>query len=290
MLSLQPDEKITSLIPVRHLDAEHSTAAGLHLMMATRRGLVKKTALAEYTRPRAGGIIGISLEEGDSLIGVAMVRAGDEVVLCTRNGMAIRFDESDARPMGRNTRGVKGITLQGDDEVVGMVVADPEGFLLTVCANGYGKRTPFGPNIAGTQVVETEEEVEETAVEPVPEAEGEAPVEPGTEPDAEEGGEQRSAMHYRKQRRGGKGVRDIRTTERNGPVVGVAAVRDTDDMMLITIAGMVNRTNAHEIRVVGRNTQGVRLMGLREADRIASLARAAPEAEEEAPEAPEGDV
>src|SRR6202035_3300377 len=109
----------------------------------------------------AGGLIGISLDEGDDLIGVALVRPGDEVLLCTRSGMAIRFDQSNARPMGRNTRGVKGIALQGDDEVVGMVVADPEGFLLTVCANGYGKRTPFGPNTAGAQAAETDEEVEE---------------------------------------------------------------------------------------------------------------------------------
>jgi DNA gyrase subunit A len=256
VLSLRPDERISSLIPVRDLDAEHSTAEGLHLLMATRRGLVKKTALAEYTRPRAGGLIGISLDEGDTLIGVALVHAGDE---------------SNARPMGRNTRGVKGIALQGDDEVVGMVVADPEGYLLTVCANGYGKRTPFGPNTAGAQAAETEEEVEEAAIEPASE----------TAPAEEEGGETRSAMYYRKQRRGGKGVRDIRTSERNGPVVGVAAVKESDDVMLITTGGMVNRTHAHEIRIVGRNTQGVRLMGLKEGDRIASLARVAPEAEED---------
>jgi DNA gyrase subunit A len=280
VLSLKPEERITSLIPVRELNAEQSTAEGLHLLMATRRGLVKKTALAEYTRPRAGGLIGISLDEGDSLIGVALVRPGDEVLLCTRNGMAIRFDQADARAMGRNTRGVKGITLQGDDEVVGMVVADPEGFLLTVCAKGYGKRTPFGANIAGDQVPEADEEAEE----PAEEAVGEAPPEGGEE--AEAAGP-RSGMYYRKQRRGGKGIRDVRTTERNGPVVGVAAVRETDDVMLITQAGMVNRTHVHEIRIVGRNTQGVRLMGLRDNDRIASLARIA-ESEEEAvsPEEP----
>jgi DNA gyrase subunit A len=121
VLSLKPEEKITSLIPVRRFDA------GGHLIMATRRGLVKKTALQEYSRPRSGGIIGINLDEGDTLIDVVLTKPSDEVLLCTRNGMAIRFDESNARAMGRNARGVKGITLQGDDEVVGMVVADPEG-------------------------------------------------------------------------------------------------------------------------------------------------------------------
>jgi DNA gyrase subunit A len=265
VLSLKPEEKITSLIPVRRFDA------GGHLIMATRRGLVKKTALQEYSRPRSGGIIGISLDEGDTLIDVVLTQPSDEVLLCTRNGMAIRFDESNARAMGRNARGVKGISLQRDDEVIGMVVADPEGYLLTVCENGYGKRTPFGANTAGAEPAETEEVVEEPpAEEPAAESAGE-----------EEGGGERSAMHYRKQRRGGKGIRDIRTSERNGKVVGVVSVREVDDIMLITTGGMVNRTHVREIRVVGRNTQGVRIMNLNEGDKIASLAQVAREEPEE---------
>ncbi|MGH7171470.1 MAG: DNA gyrase C-terminal beta-propeller domain-containing protein, partial [Gemmataceae bacterium] len=264
VLSLKPEEKITSMIPVRRFDA------GGHLIMATRRGLVKKTALQEYSRPRSGGIIGISLDDGDTLIDVALTQPSDEVLLCTRNGMAIRFDESNARAMGRNARGVKGINLQGDDEVVGMVVADPEGYLLTLCENGYGKRTPFGANTAGAEPAETEEVIEEAPVE-----------EAAAEIADEEGGGERSAMHYRKQRRGGKGVRDIRTSERNGKVVGVVSVRDTDDIMLITTGGMVNRTHVREIRVVGRNTQGVRIMNLNEGDKIASLAQVAREEPEE---------
>ena len=126
--------------------------------MATRRGLVKKTPLEDYSRPRAGGIIGINLDEGDGLIDVALTQPGDEVLLCTRRGMAIRFDEADARAMGRNTRGVKGIALQDDDAVVGMVVADPAGYLLTVCENGYGKRTPFGANTHGVEPAEADGE------------------------------------------------------------------------------------------------------------------------------------
>jgi DNA gyrase subunit A len=262
VLSLKAEEKITSVIPVRRFDAEH------HLLMATRRGQIKKTALQEYSRPKSGGIIGINLDEGDTLIEVALTQPGDEVVLSTRKGMAIRFDEAQARAMGRNTRGVKGITLQSDDEVVGMVVADPQGYLLTVCENGYGKRTPFGANIAGEEP---------------PEAEGEEPVEEVVDEAAEEEpveGEavrDRSAMRYRKQRRGGKGVRDIRTSERNGPVVGIESVRDGDDIVLITVQGMVNRTHIDEIRLVGRNTQGVRIMDLKEGDKIASLAKVARE-------------
>ncbi|HYT91176.1 MAG TPA: DNA gyrase subunit A, partial [Gemmataceae bacterium] len=235
VLSLKPEEKITSVIPVRRFEGDS------HLMMATRRGLIKKTALADYSRPKQGGIIGIALEEGDTLIDVALTRPGDEVVLCTRQGMAIRFDQAQVRSMGRNTRGVKAITLQPEDEVIGMVVADPQGYLLTVCANGYGKRTPFGANIAG------EEPPEPEAEEPVEETPEEV-----TEGGEEEAVKDRSAMRYRKQRRGGKGVRDIRTTERNGPVVGVLSVRDGDDIMLMTVQGMVNRTHVNEIRVIGR--------------------------------------
>jgi DNA gyrase subunit A len=264
VLSLAAEEKITSLIPVRRFEGDRC------LIMATRRGVVKKTPLEDYSRPRAGGIIGINLDEGDVLIDVALTQPGDEVVLCTRRGMAIRFDEADARAMGRNTRGVKGIAVPGEDAVVGMVVADPEGHLLTVCENGYGKRTPFGPNTAGMEESDGEE----------PEGE-EAPGEPGAsatgDVDAEEPPPTASSMRYRKQRRGGKGVRDIRTSERNGPVIGVAAVRESDDIMFITTGGMVNRTHVREIRVTGRNTQGVRVMVLREGDKIASIAKVAQE-------------
>jgi DNA gyrase subunit A len=269
VLSLKADEKITSVIPVRHFVDDQ------HLLMATHRGLVKKTALQEYSRVRAGGIIGINLDEDDSLIQVVLTKPGDEVILSTRRGMAIRFDEADARAMGRNTRGVKGINLVGEDEVVGMVVADPEGYLLTVCENGYGKRTPFGANVAG---VDAEEEEAEETTEPAESAE---PSDEGEPAEVE-----RSAMRYRKQRRGGKGVRDIRTSDRNGVVVGIASVRDGDDIMLITTQGMVNRTHVNEIRIVGRNTQGVRVMGLNEEDKIASLAKIAKEDGEEEEAAP----
>ena len=257
VLSLRPEEKISSIIPVKSFEGSGEKS----LIMATKNGLVKKTPLSEYSRPRAGGIIGINLEEGDSLIGVALVQGGDEIVLCSRNGMAIRFDQADARDMGRNSKGVKGINLVGEDELVGMVVADPEGFLLTICEKGFGKRTPFGANTVGESA-----DSEETTEEP------EAPVDENGEapPTA-------SSMRYRKQRRGGKGVRDIRTGERNGKVVAISSVRESDDIMIITSSGMVNRTHVTEIRTVGRNTMGVRIMNLKEEDLVSTLAKIAPE-------------
>ena len=270
VLTFRPDEKLESLIPVRHF--EENT----FLMMATRNGLVKKTELTEYSRPRQGGVIGINLEEGDALIDVALVRPGDEVVLSTKQGMAIRFSESDARPMGRNTMGVKGISLRAGDELVGMVVADPEGALLTVCENGYGKRTPFGPN---TETVDTGETggADEVAEEPES-TELIAGAGTGEGDEADAVATPSSAMRYRRQRRGGKGVKDIKTSERNGQVVGVVPVRgDTDDVMLITLQGMVTRIKVSEIRMVGRNTQGVKVITPSEGDKLASVAKLARE-------------
>jgi DNA gyrase subunit A len=257
ILTLKPDEQITSVIPVRRFEGNFC------LLMATQQGTIKKTPLVDYSRPRTAGIIGITLDEGDTLVDVVLVQPGDEVMLATRQGMSIRFDESDARPMGRNARGVRGITLQKGDELVGMVVADPLGFLLTVCEKGYGKRTPFGPNTSG-QVSDEAEESAEVAEEPdTTEANGEdTPT---------------SAMRYRKQRRGGKGVRDIRCSDRNGQVVTVTSVREGDQLLVMTAEGMTTRSAVEQIRIVGRNTQGVRIMNLAETDRVVSLAKVAQE-------------
>ncbi len=257
VLQLREDEHITGLMPIRSFEGEY------YLMMATRRGLVKKTLLSQYSRPKAGGIIAISLDEGDTLISVSLTQPHDEVVVCTRNGMAIRFAEDEARSMGRNTRGVKAISLSQDDEVVGMVVTVPDGYLLTICEHGHGKRTPFGANVYGEEeVVESEESQEEPEAPDVEEGETEEEAAPGS-----------SSMRYRKQKRGGKGLRDIRTSERNGPVVGILAVEENDELMLMTTQGMVNRTVVSEIRATGRNTQGVRVMNLRDGDKIASIAK-----------------
>jgi DNA gyrase subunit A len=269
VLSLKPEEKITSVIPVRRFDPSRC------LLMATKRGVVKKTVLEAYSRPRAGGLIAINLEEGDSLVSTVLTQPGDEVVLSTQQGMAIRFDESDARPMGRDTRGVKGINLMEADEVVGMVVADPQGYLLTVCEKGFGKRTPFGANTVGEEADAEEEPGSGNQESEVGSQESEGAGEPAAEEG--EGQSDRSGMKYRKQRRGGKGLRDIRTSERNGPVVCIISVRDGDELMLITQQGMVTRTRVDEVRVIGRNTQGVRLISLNENDKVVTAAKIAKE-------------
>ncbi|HUR54198.1 MAG TPA: DNA gyrase C-terminal beta-propeller domain-containing protein, partial [Gemmataceae bacterium] len=209
-----------------------------------------------------GGIIGISIDEGDHLIGVCLVKRGDEVILSTRNGMAIRFSQADARPIGRNARGVKGIKLSKDDAVVGMVVADPEGLLLTVCENGFGKRTPFGAN--------SPEPTGEVADDTVAEE-----SEPEVVDEAEEAGSDPSTMRYRLQRRGGKGVKDVRVTAKNGKVIGIEDVRDGDEIMFITAQGMVTRSKVDDIRIVGRNTQGVKVMTMNDGDKIVTLAKVA---------------
>ena len=266
VLSLKPEEKISGIIPVREF------AEGSFLLTATRKGLVKKSKLTDYSRPRAGGIIGMGLEEDDTLIGVSLTQPGDEVVLSTRNGMAIRFSEADARAMGRVAYGVKGIKLVKDDEVVGMVVADPDGYLMTVCELGYGKRTPFGPN----EAAEPAEEVPDEPVSRDAESAERSAADPETAADDAET-DDRSSMRYRRQRRGGKGVKDVRVTAKNGKVIGIASIRDGDEIMFITMQGMVTRSRVDAIRIVGRNTQGVRVMNLNEGDRIASMAKIAPE-------------
>lgn len=272
VLSLAENEKITSIVPVREF------VEGAHLLMATRQGTVKKTDLMAYSNVRQGGIIGITLDEGDELINVALTRPGDEVVLSTQKGMAIRFRESALRPIGRTARGVRGIKLGKDDALVGMVVADPDGLLLTVCENGYGKRTPFGAN---TPLPEGATEADEEAA-PEPEV-----VEPeGAEGEGEGEGDP-SSMRYRLQGRGGKGVKDVKVTAKNGQVIAVTSVRDGDEIMLITKDGMVTRSKVGDIRIVGRNTQGVRVMNLRDGDKLVSLAKVAQENVGDAAEAKE---
>lgn len=220
LIQLGEGEKITGLIPVRKFHDDE------FLLMATRRGTVKKTELSAYGRPLKGGIIALGLDEGDQLIAVSRTKANDHVILSTRDGMAIRFDESDARPMGRPAHGVRGIKLEDGDEVVGMVVAvgdDDPASLLTVCANGFGKRTALA--------------------------------------------------EYRSQSRGGKGLIDIKTTDRNGPVVAITKVEDDDEVMITTTGGIIIRTRVRDISLIGRNTQGVRLIRVDEGDSVSSVAK-----------------
>ncbi len=254
LLNLEPGESIMDCRPIRDFNLPNH-----FLMMATRNGLVKKTPLEAYSRPKRGGIIAIKLREDDELVDVVVTTEGDEVLLATANGFAIRFPESDVRPMGRNTSGVKGITLQPGDELKGMVVVDPDATLLTACENGYGKRTPFGPSTLGTQ-----------------------------EENGDDSGS--SSMRYRTQRRGGKGIIDIKTTARNGKVVGIARVTDEDELLMMTARGKIQRIAAREISVIGRNTQGVRIMRLDEGDTLAAVVRVPREADAEAEEAAESEA
>jgi len=268
LLRLAEGEQITDCRAVKDFDRPDH-----FLVMATARGLVKKTPLAAYSRPLKGGIIAIKLRDGDELVDVVVAGPGDELVLSTANGMAIRFQQSDARPMGRNASGVKGIKLRGDDHVVGMVVADPQADLLTACANGYGKRTPFGPNL----------ESEPTEA---------GPTEAGAEPESAESddGEELSSQRcYRTQRRGGQGLRDIKTTPRNGPVIGICRVGEDDELLMITARGKLQRVRVADISVVGRNTQGVRIMNLGRGDTLVAVKRVPQESngnggEKESPE------
>jgi DNA gyrase subunit A len=230
VVETQEGERITSILRVESFDDRY-------LITATQKGLIKKTPLEQYSRPRAGGIIAVNLEEGDKLVGVNLCRAGQTIVLGTRGGMAIRFDQEDARPMGRGATGVWGIRPQDGDEVVDMVVCGGDETLLTVCENGYGKRT----------------KVEE----------------------------------YKVQGRGGQGVIDIRTNDRNGKVVNLLAVKDDDEVMMITKNGQIVRTKAGEISVIGRATQGVRCIALTGEDKLVSVALIPSEEPEAAPAAGE---
>ncbi len=222
LVSLEEGERIAALLAIKEWPAEENQQ---FVVMGTRRGVVKKTDLTAFSNPRAGGIIAMGVEDGDSVIAVEMTDGKEQVFIGTRDGMAIRFDETDVRPMGRTAYGVRGITLREGDEVVAMEVVREGGTMLTVTQTGFGKRT----------------ELEE----------------------------------YRLQSRGGVGIINIQTSERNGKVVGIAYVHDDDELMLISQQGKILRTVAKDIRAIGRATQGVRLLGLEEGDQVVSVARLA---------------
>lgn len=234
MISIEEGENVSNCFSVREFPDDQ------FLMIATRKGIVKKTALSAYGRPQKGGIIAIRLDDDDALVDVRILETDQDVVISTSGGMAIRFSHEDARPMGRATRGVKGISLIDGEDVVGMVVADPQRTLLTVCEKGYGKRTGFGSGVTTSE---------------------------------DEGGEtSSSSAQYRRQKRGGKGLRDIKTTDRNGMVVDALSVKDDDDVLMVTAKGKIQRLKAADISVIGRNTQGVRIMKLSDGDTVSSCA------------------
>ena len=212
-------QQIASIINISSFDKEgDKNAPELQLVMATRNGVIKKTRLSAYGNPRANGVIAINLDPNDDLIDVALTTGANHIILGTRDGMTICFDENQVRSMGRASRGVKGINLRTGDTVVGMVIVEEKAALFTVCENGYGKRT-------------------------------------GLE-------------NYRPQSRGGVGLKNIKTSTRNGKVVALNAVQNKDDLMMITAKGMIIRTGLDQIRSIGRNTQGVRLIKLKADDKL----------------------
>ncbi|PYK64537.1 MAG: DNA gyrase subunit A [Verrucomicrobia bacterium] len=239
ILELRPDEKIAATIRVQSRKSgsgpnvvDQTWDEDLHIVFATRSGIVKKSNLSDYANVRKGGIIAIQIEEGDCLIDAKLTNGDNEVVLITKKGMSLRFHEEQLRDQGRNTVGVWGIRPGKNDHVIAIAIVDPNAMLLVAGENGIGKRTPFDD--------------------------------------------------YRRQSRGGKGIITMKTGEKTGAVVGALTVRDFDEIMLITNKGQMVRTRVKEIRVVGRNTIGVKLMDLRNGEKLQAIAPVVSEAEEEA--------
>jgi DNA gyrase subunit A len=224
LIRVDKDDRVTAMVPVREFTED------VYLLFATRKGIVKKTSLAAYRNIRSSGINAIAVVGDDELMNVSLTREGDEVVLATRRGKAIRFHEKDVRPMGRVARGVKGIVLGRGDRVIGLVVVRDEAALLVVTEKGMGKRTQIS--------------------------------------------------EYRMQRRGGKGVINVRLSAKTGSVVSIREVSDGDELVLITRKGIVNRQRVAEIRETGRNAQGVRLISLDAGDQVVDVTRVVSEKEE----------
>jgi DNA gyrase subunit A len=215
LLRLQPGESIASILSVREFEEDK------FVMVATERGIVKKTSLMAYSKPRQGGIIGLTIDKGDRVIGAELCDGESDILLATTKGFSIRFSEKEVRPIGRTGRGVRGIRLKKEDQVVGAEIVHPGNKLLTVTSKGYGKRT----------------QMEE----------------------------------YPVQGRGGLGVMTIRCNDKIGTVVGVQQVDESDQLLVITSDGNIVRMRVNEISLIGRNTQGVRLVGIGEGNQVVSI-------------------
>jgi len=216
LLNLSPEEKIAAILPVRKFEE------GKHIVMATKKGLIKKTPLMAFSRPRTGGIIALGIDEGDELIAARVTDGAQEIILGSKKGKAIRFKEEEVRPMGRNAKGVRGVRLGKDDEIIGMEAIGEGATILTVTENGFGKRT--------------------------------------------------HTQEYRIQGRGGMGIITIRTSTRNGNVLGIKQVTDDDEIMLITNFGKIIRIKIKGISIIGRNTQGVKLIGVEKDEKVVGVA------------------
>ncbi len=231
LLNIPKEDKIRAYIIVKKLDNEEFIKNN-YIIFCTKRGQIKKTLLEDYSRPRQGGINAITINEGDALIEAKLTNGSNEIILAVRSGRAIRFNEQDVRPMGRTAAGVRGITVNGEDRVIGMVCidpSDPNASVLVISEKGMGKRT--------------------------------------------------SIEDYRVQSRGGQGVKTMQVTEKTGKLVAIKSVTDADDLMITTESGVVIRTAADELRVMGRATQGVKIIRLDDKDAIADVTVVASEPE-----------
>jgi len=217
LLELQPDEKIATILSIKSFED------GEYIVMATKNGLVKKTRLSAYSRPRATGIAALRINEGDELVGVRVTNGEQDIFLSSKTGKAIRFHENDLRSMGRVASGNTGIRLKRGDQVVNIETLNEGATILTITENGYGKRT--------------------------------------------------QTKEYRVQKRGGKGVFSIKTTERNGLVVGAHQVTEDDELMILSGEGKIIRIRSADIRVIGRHTQGVKLIDLHAPEKVLAVAR-----------------
>ncbi|MFW5973629.1 MAG: DNA gyrase subunit A, partial [Bacteroidota bacterium] len=235
LIQIAPEDRIRTLLAIRKENFEDVEFLRTHfVMMATKQGLVKKTSLEAFSRPRIDGIIAISIVDDDQLLEAALTGGEAHVILASSGGRSVRFHEDDARPMGRNTRGVRGMSLRSNERIVGMVVLEGNGInILAVSEKGYGKRSPLD--------------------------------------------------EYRLQSRGGKGIITMKTTPRTGQLVAIKGVHDEDDLMIVTQHGLMIRMSVDTISVMGRNTQGVRLISLRAGDGIADVTRLVIEEETELP-------
>jgi len=225
LLDLAEGERIRAFAPVKEF------VENRYVVMSTKKGTIKKTELSAFSNPRRGGINAINIDEGDELIEATITDGTCDIVLGTKEGLAIRFPEDKVRSMGRTAYGVRGVSLRGKDEVVGMVVIKRDATLLVVTENGFGKRTPISD--------------------------------------------------YRVTNRGGKGVINVKTSERNGKVVAIKEVLEDDELMIITEKGIIIRQPVKQIKEIGRNTQGVKLINLDEGDRVVDVARVVKSEEEQ---------
>ena len=225
MLNIEPDDKITAFIRVESFnDADYNNSH--NIIFCTKKGIVKKTSLADYSRPRAKGIIAINIREDDSVIDVAMTNGHSQIILADRQGRAIRFPEEKVRVMGRNATGVKGMEIIGDDEIIGMICVDEENpnDILVVSENGFGKRSAL--------------------------------------------------QDYRITNRGGKGVKTLNVTDKTGELIAIKDVNDDNDIVIINKSGITIRLNVENLRVMGRATQGVKLINLEKRhDSISSVCK-----------------